>query len=646
MKKFLKQHADNSERTMETGNHSKNGVNLQNLSSRGINNKLKVRIKSILFVLMLSIASVMLNSCKEDKGEDNTPIEEKVEQAYQEIKATADAILLSDDPVAGFEAIAEQYRAMEEVQTVQTDRTGLFIQFIDGCITGWLISQPIDNNFEIESIMKLATKAANDIESKNSDKKILFINQQFSDTHRTQFIYMVNTLCDIFDSLGWKATQINGADADIDFHKEKLSGFDLIFDISHGAYIMEKIWILTGEESRFSMKDLYYEFFKQGKICKLTVEEYRANDTAVLVEYYAISQDFIKNAYPANAFSGSLIYMVPCQSMGHGTGTDKNQSNLDLSMAEVFVDHGKAAAYVGWDETNYSGQRAGWSIMLDLLEGKTLSAAVEHLEDRQGNWRVDYDNEENDDIKDEYYTATLRYYPSTADDYCFFDKISSYSFADGTVTLEKNIDYTDYRTNADGGKFYKTTLALEVETDGIKWRSKIETDENLYTNLSKGMNPCMLIDIDKKIISVFTNSKTPNNDYTMDGFVYRIDANSKTWQKETVFAGTNFGWYSFFGGSDNGNPELWHFSYAGYFALLSKRTEQGTWSTQNKGSINANLADKQYYSHKNILISSSAGVDYMSFKDDSRYDNLTGFSNSPSTLISGITVVKDILGNN
>jgi photosystem II stability/assembly factor-like uncharacterized protein len=80
--------------------------------------------------------------------------------------------------------------------------------------------------------------------------------------------------------------------------------------------------------------------------------------------------------------------------------------------------------------------------------------------------------------------------------------------------------------------------------------------------------------------------------------------------------------------------------------LLSQRNEQGTWSTQNAGSINPGLVDKQYFSHKNILVTGSAGIEVMSFQDDGSYDNLTGFSNTPSTLINGITIVKEILGKN
>jgi hypothetical protein len=613
---------------------------------------MNMKTKSILFVWILIALFLSLYSCKKDK-ETDTPIDEKVEQTYQQIKDRADAILLSDDPITAFEVIAEEYEKMEEVETVQVNKNGLFIKFVNGCITGWIVPQPIDD-YEPDFFAEMVTKTVKNVESKSSTKKALFINQQFLDSGRRAWINELIKLSNALKSLGWEVTQANGLDADVDFHRNNLSGYDVIFDIAHGGY-MEKPWILTGEISaHHSLKDIYYEFLKRGEICKLIVVEQRANGSlidSVAVEYYAISPDFIKNAYSTGDFSGAYVYMVPCNSMGHGTGTDKNQSDLDLSMAKAFVDYGKAEVYVGWDETNYSGQRAGFSIMVDLLEGKNLSTAVKHLEDRPTNWRVDLDNEDNDDPDDEYYTATLRYYPSTAGDYTLVelsqDESSSYYFADGVVRLKKTIvDNTDFRTNNDGTKYYKSALAVEIEAGGVKRQSIIATGDELYTEHSKPMNPCMLINLEQKTIFVFTNSKATDDAYGMNGFVYRIDAVTNTWQKETVFTDANWGWFSFFGGTDKGNPELWHFSYAGYYAMLSNRDEQGTWTNQQVCSIDAQLADRQYFSHRNILVTSNAGIDQMSLQDDSSYDSLTGFSNTPATRINGITVVKEILGNN
>jgi hypothetical protein len=141
----------------------------------------------------------------------------------------------------------------------------------------------------------------------------------------------------------------------------------------------------------------------------------------------------------------------------------------------------------------------------------------------------------------------------------------------------------------------------------------------------------MLIDPDKNIVSIFSNSKASDPYYGMDGFIYRIDMYSQKWTKEVVFTKANYGWFSFFGGSDNGNPELYHFSFAGYYAMLSKRNVSGNWSSQRMGSIRPEMADNQYFSHKNILITGYRNVDRMDLQNKNYTSSSSGSSNNYSS---------------
>ena len=193
-----------------------------------------------------------------------------------------------------------------------------------------------------------------------------------------------------------------------------------------------------------------------------------------------------------------------------------------------------------------------------------------------------------------------------------FRAVSSQVFENGKITLLKRIDKGNFRQNPDRTMFYKTSFAVELEFTNQTVTSNIESDA--YTVETKdfmGMIPCMLIDAERGVISIFSNSKTNSNDYGMDGFVYRMDMRTKEWKKEIVFTNENWGWFPFFGGSDNGNPELWHFSSAGYYAMLSKRNTSGSWNNQNMGYIHIEKAAEEYSSHQNILIASSSGVDRM-----------------------------------
>ena len=192
-----------------------------------------------------------------------------------------------------------------------------------------------------------------------------------------------------------------------------------------------------------------------------------------------------------------------------------------------------------------------------------------------------------------------------------FKIVSSLKMKDGELTLEKKINLSDYRVNPDGTKYYKTTLAVGITIQSDKKLNIIETDIYTTSDYSKAMLPCMAFDIKNNTISIFTNSKASDRMYGMDGYTYQINLNTKTWLRESVFQGANWGWYSFFGGVENGNPELWHFAYAGYYSMYSYRQSNGNWQNQNKGSFKPETADYQYYYHSNILLAEGMGVDKM-----------------------------------
>lgn len=194
--------------------------------------------------------------------------------------------------------------------------------------------------------------------------------------------------------------------------------------------------------------------------------------------------------------------------------------------------------------------------------------------------------------------------------YSDFMVLSAYDIGRGTLILEKKTSNTDYRVNGDGTRFYRTTLALGIK-EGVKYeRTILQTDLYTQKGYVKAAQPCVLIDPNKSVLYIFSISKASDRQYGMNGYIYRMDMKTGSWSREIVFTDANFGWYSFFGGSNNGNPELWHFSYAGYFAIRSVRNN-GRWGLENRGRISPSDAESQYRYHENILITSSPGVDRM-----------------------------------
>jgi len=194
--------------------------------------------------------------------------------------------------------------------------------------------------------------------------------------------------------------------------------------------------------------------------------------------------------------------------------------------------------------------------------------------------------------------------------------VFSQLFKGGKITLKKKINLQDFRKNPQETIYYKTTFAVDFEYK--KKSTTVVIDSTVYSVAfyDEGAIPCMLIEENKQIISIFTNSKASDTMFGMDGFVYRMENNSNKWEKETVFTGANFGWNPYFGISDNGNPELWHFSFAGSMTMLSKRNQSGNWTTLRMGLIRLESFREQYASHTNILITNSSGVDKTSVNEN------------------------------
>jgi len=186
--------------------------------------------------------------------------------------------------------------------------------------------------------------------------------------------------------------------------------------------------------------------------------------------------------------------------------------------------------------------------------------------------------------------------------------VSSTSFKNGKFTLKKKIDPKVFRKNPQGTTYYKTTFAVDLEYNGQTVTSIV--DSTLYTSAKEdlGMIPCVLIDEERQFIAIFSNSKEDDGMFGLEGFVYQMLMNSNKWVKETLFTKANFGWFSFFGGSNNGNPELWHFSYAGGAAMLSIRIMPGRWNTVAIAPIKEEAFIQQYLSRKKVLITSSPGL--------------------------------------
>lgn len=189
-----------------------------------------------------------------------------------------------------------------------------------------------------------------------------------------------------------------------------------------------------------------------------------------------------------------------------------------------------------------------------------------------------------------------------------FHLISSSNLGAAQVKLFRALKDGDTRKNPDGSIFYRTIYKVELIEGAIKSAQIVESDLYTAKDLNfNGMRPGLLVDPESRVVTIFSNGKDPGYNYSMVGYAYRLDSERK-WKKEVVFPSGNHGWFSYFGGSSAGNPELWHFSYAGYRQLRSVRNADGTWNTTDYGGIQPEKAAIDQKGKKKIVVASTNGV--------------------------------------
>ena len=230
-----------------------------------------------------------------------------------------------------------------------------------------------------------------------------------------------------------------------------------------------------------------------------------------------------------------------------------------------------------------------------------------------------------------------------------FTPVAMTTIDQSRVTLLRSIDLDDQRSNGDGHLFYRT--AYKVVLDDGRGKTEKTLDTDLYTPkdltpLAEHMRPSFLIDPAAKVLTIFAIGKGPNNrDYSMNGYAYRLDS-SKEWTKEVVFGSGNFGWFSYFGGSASGNPELWHFSFAGYRQMRSFRSDSGQWQTLDLGRISPEDAVSEMQRNKNILISTAWNdqrpVGYSSSSGQASTSNSSDAGAIVGAVIAGAIVVGTV----
>ena len=624
------------ESKMETGNRS-NGTDGKCPTTGG---KSPTKGRCPRFGIWLFAVILAATGCNKNKNSDSPQsTDERIEQAYREIKTSADAVLLSDDPIGGFEAAAEEYRKMKGVKAVEINGDGMTVEFENGVVSFWsnllYSDMDSDNIPTIDGIFARNANPKSGLTTRATGKKMCWIIQISEDDVWKELKGNYETLATTFDSAGWKIDWKLGDQVTLDFFMTKLSQYDALMILTHGGIYNDITYLAMGDQyDKVMTSDLDKMESRAIFHCPVT-----KNGKKTVVIYKSAISTAIRERYKNNRFDNTFVYVSSC----HGLQT--------TSLANAFTSNG-AAAFVGWTEANCKGFGSGYYVLLWQGNGYSVKETMDQLTSN-GTWS-DKGSPKNDHAGG-HPDADLTFHPASAANFRMvekdvmpssgFETVSFLKFTDGTISLERVREAKHTYTNADGVKFHKTGLAVGISRNGEKSLHAIGTTNEPYTAPSyppKFMNPCMSIDLEREIITVFSNSKPDDESYSMTGYAYRKEK-GKAWTTETVFTYANDGWYSFFGGSNGGNPSIHHFSSAGYYAKTATRDASGNWTNSYVDCISPDLAGRQYYSHKNILVASSAGTEEWSFTDSPTYDDLKGFNNDAGTLSAGAVKIAEIL---
>ena len=168
-------------------------------------------------------------------------------------------------------------------------------------------------------------------------------------------------------------------------------------------------------------------------------------------------------------------------------------------------------------------------------------------------------------------------------------------------TIFKEVaDRDDFRVNPDGWELYRTKVTLDITTNGVT--DTYLLDDALYGEVnSDSQIPCMMFDLQNRMMYAFCLSKGEDVYYGMEGYVYSSPMDVVNFQKEQVFTYANWGWWTSFAGMNNGQPQLSHFSFAGYYRMTSVRNDDGSWATDYVEQIYPDDY-KRYWQSQDIML--------------------------------------------
>ncbi|MDR1120866.1 MAG: hypothetical protein LBM08_08105, partial [Dysgonamonadaceae bacterium] len=307
---------------------------------------------------------------KEDGPKQGEFTDEQIERAYQEIKVSADSILLSEDPIVGFEGMAGEYRKLKEVKVVEVTDNGMFIELKNDQIVGWYVPELEKDILPSIGISggKRSKDQTRNFDASGNKKTVCLINTISEEEGYDYVRVLMEALAIEFINQDWEVDIKEDTFVTVSFVKEHLNDYDALYFVSHGMEGLGKTWIITGDKvgDKISLSG--------GSRINVLKRGIKDGTLAISAsEYYAFCADFITEYYQKDDFKNEFIYFSACTSTGA-------YGKTNLSLPNVFTEFGGASVYLGWHNENYSGAVSGMFFYLQLLKGNTIKQSFDFLE--------------------------------------------------------------------------------------------------------------------------------------------------------------------------------------------------------------------------------------------------------------------------
>lgn len=359
-----------------------------------------IAMKSIKRLLPLFLLTCfILGACKEEEDTRALlPDMQEILAFNTRISDTLDILLVSDEPLVGFNNVIDYIKAEALVADVYVSGHVCYVEYVDGSMASWCVTPEMTVPPFIDISNKTDEGAELTFISREvGNKKVALIDAQSEDERRIErHTQIFDVLSEKFEERGFEVEVKKGEEADVEFFGENLDEYGTIFYFSHGSFDPKHslTWVNTGERYRDGRliglyRDKWREWFRSKKIQIMTTEE-MINGELKTVKYWAISNEFIETHYEVGSFPNSIIYAVACQGL----------TSPEKEMAKAFTEAG-AGVVIGWNETNSQGQAVGKLLFEYLLGGETVGTAFDLLPDEAK-------REEEDGL-----IAELVYYPNS-----------------------------------------------------------------------------------------------------------------------------------------------------------------------------------------------------------------------------------------